>query len=391
MNREGPAPELLRPDAEDLRRIDADVVEVSEIQRRIRERHPDLKNPDRAAHQYQIAGSTVVLRVASQLPEGFAGVGLFLPGTEHFGVGRVSTSMNTPHVETIPDFLGLRASFVTAAGQQVDFIAVSSPMLPFDDRQDVMRFLRATADAAGPSPIVPSPLAAGQVLMRESLIKSMGFARAERTLALIAQQSERAASAGTAYQSYWTGVVEINGTLGKFTLVPLIPANGLCPAHPGERYLTRDWARRQSSGDIAFGLHWISYLDERRTSLEHFTQPWSEAHKRSVGHLIFPRADATTRDARLWAALAAEMGANPGNWISDARDSVREPSTEFGLARKAAYVRSTQGRNALALDAYRTALQTGRIGDELAAELTRRVERKRQLRHVDQAPKCVLG
>ena len=248
MNDECTAPELFRPGAEDLRRVGAEATEITEIQHRIRERHPDLKYPDRAAHQYQIAGSKVVLRVASQLPEGFAGVGLFVPGTEHFGVGRVSTSMNTPHVETIPDFLGLRASFVTAAGRQVDFIAVSSPMLPFDDRQDVMRFLRATADAAGPSPIVPSPLAAGQVLMRESLNKSMGFAKAERTLALIAQQSERAASAGTAYQSYWTGVVEINGTLGKFTLVPLTPASCLRAMHPGERYLTRDWARRQSSG-----------------------------------------------------------------------------------------------------------------------------------------------
>jgi hypothetical protein len=392
MNHEGTAPELFRPGAEDLRRIDAEVAEVSDLQRRIRERHPDLKCLDRAAHQYQIAGSKVVLRVASQLPEGFAGVGLFVPGAEHFGVGRVSTSLNTPHVETIPDFLGLRASFVTATTQQqVDFIAVSSPALPFDNRHDVMRFLRATADAAGPSPIVPSPLAAGEVLMRESLTKSMGFAKTERTLKLIAQQSERTASSGTAYQSYWTGVVEINGTLGKFMLVPLTSANCFCPMHPGERYLTRDWARRQSSGDIAFRLHWISYLDERRTSLEHFTQSWSEAHKRSVGRLIFPRIDATTKDARLWAALAGEMGSNPGNWICDAHDSVREPSTEFGLARKAAYERSTRGRDALALDAYRTALQTGRIGDDLAAELTRRVERKRQLRHIDQAPKCFLG
>src|SRR5262245_24161452 len=104
MNRGGTAPELFRPGADDVRRIDAEVADVSEVQRRIGERHPDLKCLDRVAHQYQIAGSKVVLRVASQLPEGFAGVGLFVPGTEHFGVGRVSTSLNTPHVETIPDF-----------------------------------------------------------------------------------------------------------------------------------------------------------------------------------------------------------------------------------------------------------------------------------------------
>jgi hypothetical protein len=391
MDDERTAPELIRPDADDLRQIDTEVADVTEVQRRIRERHPDLKCLDRAAHQYQIAGSKVVLRMASQLPDGFAGVGVFGPGTEHLGVGRISTSMNTPHVETIPDLLGFRASFVTAAGRQVDFIAVSSPELPFDNRQDVMRFLRATADAAGPSPIVPSPVAAGAVLMRESLTRSMGFAKAKRTLALIAQHSERTASAGTAYQSYWTGIVEINRTLGKFTLVPVTAADGLCPVHPGERYLTRDWARRQSSADIAFGLYWISYLDGQRTSLEHFTQPWSEAHKRLIGHVIFPRIDATTRDARLWAALAEEMGCNPGNWVCDARDSVREPSTEFGLARMAAYTRSTRGRDALALDTYRSALQTGRIGDELAGELTRRVARKDRLRHIDQAPKCCLS
>jgi hypothetical protein len=99
----------------------------------------------------------------------------------------------------------------------------------------------------------------------------------------------------------------------------------------------------------------------------------------------------TTSDARLWAALAAEMGADPGNWVCDARDSVREPSTEVGLLRKLAYDRSNRGRDALPVDAYRTALQAGRIWDELAAELTRRVEQKRQLRHVDQAPKYVLG
>ena len=45
--------------------------------------------------------------------------------------------------------------------------------------------------------------------MRESLIKSRGMARAERMLALIAQKGEHTASAGTAYQSYWTGAVEV--------------------------------------------------------------------------------------------------------------------------------------------------------------------------------------
>src|SRR4030095_2199544 len=157
MNREGTAPELFRPGAEDVRRVDAEVAEISDIQHRIRERHPALKCVDRVAHQYQIAGSKVVLRVASQLPEGFAHVGLFVPGAEHFGVGRISTGLGMPHVETIPDFLGLRASFVTAADRPGGFLALSTPALPGDDRLAGMHFLRATADAAGPDSLGPEP------------------------------------------------------------------------------------------------------------------------------------------------------------------------------------------------------------------------------------------
>ena len=63
-----------------------------------------------------------------------------------------------------------------------------------------------------------------------------------------------------------------------------------------------------------------------------------------------------------------------------------QPPTEFGLARKFAYERSARGRNALPLDAFKTALETGRIDDELAAELRRRMEQKRRLGHVDRAP-----
>ena len=69
--------------------------------------------------------------------------------------------------------------------------------------------------------------------MRESSIKSRGMARAERMLALIAQKGEHTASAGTAYESYWTGAVEISRTLGKFTLVPVTSANVYAQCIPG--------------------------------------------------------------------------------------------------------------------------------------------------------------
>jgi hypothetical protein len=386
MNDEGTTQPLLRAGADDLRRIDAEVAEISEIQRQLRDRHPDLKCLDRVAHQYQIAGSKVLLRVATELPDGFSGIGLFVPGSEHIGIGRLSTGLGTPHIESNPDFLGLRASFLAASGRRVDFLAFNNPTSPCDNHRDLMHVLHGTADAAGARHVVPSYLAAEQARMNATLVKRMGPVQAEETLAHIAKQSARTTRSSTAYQSYWTGVVEVNRTLGKFTLTPLTAENYERSLYPGERYLTQDWSRRQASRDITFGMYWISYLDEHRTSLERLTQPWLETHKRFVGQLVFPRTDARSDDAKLWAALAAEMGANPGNWISDACDSVREPSTEFGLARKFAYERSAQGRNALSLDAFRAALQTGRIDDELAAELTRRMEQKRRLGHVDRAP-----
>lgn len=386
MKNEGIAPPLFRAGADDLRRIDSEVAEIGAIQRQLRDLHPDLKCLDRVAHQYQIAGSKVFLRVAMEIPEGFSGVGLFVPGIEHVGIGRLSTGLGTPHIETNPDFLGLRASFLTASGKRVDFLAFNNPTSPCDNHGDLMHVLQATADAAGSHSAVPSNLATVHARMKATLVKRMEPAKSEAIMAHIAKQSARTAHSSTAYQPYWTGVVEVNGTLGKFTLTPITDENFERLMYPGERYLTQDWVKRQSSRDITFCIYWISYLDERRTPLERLTRPWVENHKRFVGQLVFPRADARSNEAKLWAALAGEMGANPANWVSEAHGAVREPSTEFGLARKFAYDRSAQGRDALPLDAFRKALESGTIDAQLAAELRRRIERKRQLHHVDRAP-----
>ena len=105
MKDEGTAQPLFRANADDLRRIDADVAEISEIQRQLRDRHPDLKCLDRVAHQYQIAGGKVLLRVATELPEGFSGIGLFVPGIEHIGVGRLSPVSVRPTSNPIRIFL----------------------------------------------------------------------------------------------------------------------------------------------------------------------------------------------------------------------------------------------------------------------------------------------
>jgi hypothetical protein len=80
------------------------------------------------------------------------------------------------------------------------------------------------------------------------------------------------------------------------------------------------------------------------------------------------------------------MGANPGNWIHDKQDTIREPATEFGTARKLAYQMSQAGRGALEPDSYRAVFATGRIGPDLANELRRRRESKANMGHVDSAP-----
>ena len=41
------------------------------------------------------------------------------------------------------------------------------------------------------------------------------------------------------------------------------------------------------------------------------------------------------------------MGANPGHWVHDRGDTIREPTTEFGIARKIAYRNSQEGRDVL--------------------------------------------
>ena len=84
--------------------------------------------------------------------------------------------------------------------------------------------------------------------------------------------------------------------------------------------------------------------------------------------------------------LAAEMGANPGHWVHDRGDTVREPTTEFGIARKIAYRNSQEGRDVLPEASYAQVFRTGTIDAALAEELQRRRARKQGVGHIDAAP-----
>ena len=102
-----------RPGVQELEKIRGEVAEVRSIQQRILAKSEQIRSPDRVAHQYQIAGSKVLLRIAETVPVPLQNVGLFQPGAEHIGIGRMSTGLGTPHIETNPDFLGIMVAFQT--------------------------------------------------------------------------------------------------------------------------------------------------------------------------------------------------------------------------------------------------------------------------------------
>jgi hypothetical protein len=369
-----------RPTPQDLATIAAEVSEIPDVQQTLLDRQEDVRRPDRVAHQYQIAGGKVILRVADELPAELLGIGLFEPGTEHVGIGRISTGLGGPHAETNPDFLGLMLAFQTKKGKRVDFLALNAPTSPADDHREFMDVMHATGEAAGAGNV-----AAEQLKFAKGLAGRRGVIKGGRTAAHIAKQTLRTVLSSTAYQTYWTGIVETGPTAAKFILVPARDENRRPGISPGAGHLTEEWTRRQAKGDIELHLFWLPFLSERETSTEQLTEPWKEAHRKRVGTVIFPQADLAAEEPRLWAALASEMGANPGNWVHDREDTIPEPATRFGAARKIAYGMSQKGRNALDPKSYQDVFGTGRIGEELARELRRRREEKAREGHVDTA------
>ncbi len=370
-----------RPTPQDLAQIEADVSEVPDLQRRMVERNPELQLPDRIAHQYQLAASRVVLRIAAELPAELGGVGLFEPGTEHLGIGRISTGQAAPHPQTEPDFLGIMLAFQTRSGRRVDFLAINDPTSPVDDHLQFMDLLHATGEAAGARNFLFE-----QVQFAAALAARRGAIHAGLTVAHIGGQTLRTARSSTAYQTYWTGIVEVGPTAGKLALVPA----GDGAPHPdvarGPDHLSQEWVLRQAAGDVELHLEWIPFVDEKETSTERLTKAWEEADRQRVGTVVFPRADLASEEQRLWAVLASEMGANPGNWVHDRDDSIPQPATRFEVARKIAYGICQNGRNALAPESYREIFETGRIGEALAQELRRRRDEKERAGHVNRAP-----
>jgi hypothetical protein len=382
-----------RPNQADLDRIGRDVAPISPIQDKLVANHPQLTTRDRVAHQYQVAGGKVLLRIEQRLPANFAGVGLFEPSAQYTGIGRISTGLGCPHLETDPDFLGLMVAFHTRRGERVDFLTINDPTSPTDTHPQFVKLLDATADAAGAEPPFASGvgrldlanLAASNTRLILSLTASLGPLQGVQTAGHVARQTARTAVSTTAYQTYWTGIAEVGGALGKFMFLPTSDENRHRPPAPGERHLSAEWRARQARGEIAFTLHWLPFIDEQSTSTTKLTTAW-EQRPALVGHVTFPQTDAASEAAQLWAALAAELGANPGNWVADAGNTIPEPGTEFTCARKFAYRRSQQGRDALPESAYAHVFRDEPMGAALTAELRRRRAAKAAAGHMDMAP-----
>jgi hypothetical protein len=388
------AQQFFEPTPEQRRALQELADEIPGIQQKLMANDAQLKQPDRGAHQQQIAGGRVTLRVTTPLPPELDGLGLFdtSGGTggarEYVGLGRISTGLGCPHIETNPDFLGLMVAFRAPDGRRVDFITINDPTAPTNTPKDFIALLKATADADGT--MIPGGRAgaldlgnvfASEVVLVASLVRHAGLLRAPGIAAHVTAQTSRTLRSSSAYQQYWTGVVRARDVLGKFTFVPMVNVNGPRGVSPGQTYLSDDWRTRQSVGPLVFDLYWIPFLNEDDTPLQQLMHPWREDHRVKVGVVTFPMIDPDSRVAKLEALLVAEMGANQGNWIETSSGAGDLPSTEYTAARALVYKRSQRERNALADDRYAAYFDRGEIAADLEAELIRRYQQKRAAGH----------
>src|SRR5262245_8827567 len=152
---------IFNPTAEETRVLETVISEITRVQDRLVNNHPQLTRPDRGAHQQQLAGGKVVLTLERSLPPALDGLGIFVhdgsPGPHFAGIGRMSTGLGCPHAETDPDFLGLMVAFQSRSGRRIDFITINDPTSPTDTPEEFVALLQATADAAGSAGPVENP------------------------------------------------------------------------------------------------------------------------------------------------------------------------------------------------------------------------------------------
>ena len=187
-------PPFFNPTPDERAALEKVVGEIPDVQQTLTRNHPLLTTLDRGAHQQQLAGSRVLLTVADRLPPALDGLGVFQPGSQHVGLGRISTGLGCPHAETDADFLGLMVAFRTAAGRRVDLITINDPTSPTDTPEEFLALLHATADAAG---------SAGLFASQARLLVSLGLHAGLRAPAIalhVTEQTSRTVRSSSAYQ-----------------------------------------------------------------------------------------------------------------------------------------------------------------------------------------------
>jgi hypothetical protein len=369
---------FFNPSPEERKALDDIARGIPGVQQTLVANHAQLTRPDRGAHQQQLAASTVQFEAAAQLPKELDGLGIFQHGAagKRIGIGRMSTGLGCPHAETDPDFLGLMVAFTTTAGRRIDFITINDPTSPTDTPEEFLALLQATADAAG----TPN-MFAQQAKLLVSLARHAGL-KAPAIGIHVNHQTSRTVHSASAYQQYWTGIVRARDVLGKFTFVPVAAAASGAALPRGPKHFTEDWRARQAAGPLAFRLEWIRFLSERETPLGDLTTAWQDSQRVEVGTVTFPKTDPATREARLTALLASELGANAGNW-DETSEGPRPalPATRFTAARALAYRESQKTRGALPEEAYVSFFTDGKIADTLAHDLIGRYRAKRAAGH----------
>src|SRR5947208_2738564 len=173
-------------------------------------------------------------------------------------------------------------AFQTSDGQRVDFLGINNPTAPTHDHREFMSVLYATGESAGAGVPFVGKLGRHEVVnfgARESkfglaLAHRMGAIKAGETFLHLTKQTVPTALSSTAYQRYWTGIVEVGGTGGKFTFVPARDENRAADFHAGANHLTEEWKNRQLRGDIEFQLFWIPFWTEEKTPTKALTRPW---------------------------------------------------------------------------------------------------------------------
>ena len=372
------------PTPDERRALEALAEEVAGVQRTFVANHPGVTQPDRGAHQPQLGGGKVLLHVSDTLPPELAGLGIFVPtgATPRIGIGRMSNGLGCPHAETDADFLGLMVAFRAPDGRRVDFITINDPGAPTDTPEEFVALLKATADAAAGSQDggLVNQLAS-QARLLAGLVRHAGR-RAPAIAAQVIRQTARTTRSSTAYQQ----VLDRRRLRARRARQIHLRARGRRERAPAGRR-GRPLPDRGLDAPARRGSPRVRPLLDPVPGRSHDAPRGPDARLEgrppvTRGDVTFAAADPAARETKLVALLAAEMGANQGNWIEDDRGAQPDlPATRFTAARMLAYRVSQRERKALPEAQYASFFETGVVEPALAAELVKRYHAKRGVGH----------